>query len=257
MIVLSLLPMRGPGELQVAFLDVGQGDAILITTPGGERILIDGGPSGIRLVRELSGELPHWARTVDTVVLTHPQQDHLGGLPALFDRFRVRTVYDSGTTNTSLAFRAFEGATPGRAQLVAGMSFERDRVRFEVLWPPVDFSTRALNDASVVLAVRYGDVSFLLTGDIQRVPQRALLEAGIGADVLKVPHHGAATSLQEFLGSTGAVIAVIQVGEANPFGHPRSETLEGLDDIPVYRTDLHGRVVMTTDGQRVSVRTSR
>jgi competence protein ComEC len=257
-IPLTFLPARGPGELVVEFLDVGQGDAILVTTPHGRQVLVDGGPSGVRLARELGEVLPHWDRSLDVVVLTHPQEDHMGGLPGIAKRMTVATVYTSGHTNGTLTFAAFEDRFAPPKVLAAGGRFAIDEVMFEVLWPPPGLEPRQLNDASVVLRVSYGSVAFLLTGDIEAAAQRELLSsADVDAAILKVPHHGSKTSAPEFLSGVRPAVAVIQVGAANRFGHPHAEALEALASSRVYRTDQRGRVTVSTDGRSITVATER
>ncbi len=257
-IPLTILPARGPGELRVEFLDVGQGDAILVTTPHGRQVLVDGGPSGVGLARELGEVLPHWDRTLDVVVLTHPQEDHAGGLPGIASRMSVATAYTSGHTNGTLTFAAFEDRFATPEVLAAGARFTIDGVVFEVLWPPPGLEPRQLNDASVVLRVSYGSVAFLLAGDIEAAAQLELMSsADVDAAILKVPHHGSKTSATEFLSAVRPAIAVIQVGADNRFGHPHAETLEALASSRVYRTDQHGRVTISTDGRSITVATER
>lgn len=257
LVPVTVMPTSGPGNPEVAFLDVGQGDAILVTTPGGRQVLVDGGPSGIEVARELGAMMPHWDRSLDAVVLTHPQEDHVGGLGAVLERFDVERVYTAGFVNETMSFEVF-GQRAGYADVLsAGRRFEVDGVRFEVLWPPSGYANNELNDTSLVLLVSYGDVSVLLTGDIEAAPQRALLAGGVTADVLKVPHHGSKTSDPEFLQAVGATVAVISAGERNPFGHPHEETLAALDGMRVYRTDVDGRVVVRSDGEGVGVWTER
>ncbi|MEX1102994.1 MAG: ComEC/Rec2 family competence protein, partial [Dehalococcoidia bacterium] len=253
----TLLPASGPGELEVAFLDVGQGDAILVTTPGGKQVLVDGGPSGVEVARELGGVMPHWDRSLDAVVLTHPQEDHVGGLASTLERFDVDVTYATGAKNATESVRAFE--RQARAiSLERGNALEVDGVRFEVLWPPAGFEGNGLNDTSLVLLVSYRDVSVLLTGDIEAPAQRALLaERDVQADVLKVPHHGSKTSDPEFLRAVGAGLAVISAGEGNQFGHPHEETLAALASTRVYRTDVDGRVIVRSNGRDLRVWTER
>ena len=256
-IPLTVLPTGGPGDLEIAILDVGQGDAILVTTPHGKQVLVDGGPSGIALARELGGVMAHWDRSLDAVVLTHPQEDHVGGLPAALRRFDVARVYTAGDTNRTMSFAAFETRASARP-IAAGERFELDGVTFEVLWPPHEYASSDLNDRSVVLAVNYRGFTALLTGDIEAAPQRELLAAGIGPiDLLKVPHHGSKTGDPAFLRDIGAAVGVISVGADNRFGHPHEETLVALSETRVYRTDRDGRVVVSSDGIRIRVRTER
>ncbi|MGI8926298.1 MAG: ComEC/Rec2 family competence protein [Tepidiformaceae bacterium] len=255
---ITLLPIGGSGRLEVTVLDIGQGDAILVSTPHGKRLLVDGGPSSIEVARQLGATLPHWERRIEAVFLTHPQQDHMAGLPEVFDRFRVGRTFDTGVTSRTEAFAAYEQHEGRYRRLSAGERLVFDGVTVEVLWPPADYRPGNVNETSLVLRLTYGSTTFLLAGDIEAAAQRALMAAGeFQADVLKVPHHGSATSDPAFLRAAGAALAIISVGEGNRFGHPREEALAALGDGEVLRTDLHGRITVKSDGQRVTVRTER
>lgn len=257
--MVSFAPMRAPGHLEITMLDVGQGDAILVTTPGGTRILVDGGPSGIQLAREVGATLPHWERRIDVVMLSHPQQDHVAGLVELLRRYDVGQVIDAGVTNDTRTFALFDAEAPARTIALRGDRFEWDGVTFEVLWPTAQvlagIDGDQLNDASLVLRIQYGQTSVLLTGDIGSAAQRALLALeDVGADVHKVPHHGSATSDMAFLDAVGEAVALVSVGAGNRYGHPDKGIIDRLSDAKVYRTDLHGRVTVTSDGQRLRIR---
>ena len=255
---ISILPIGGEGELRVDFLDIGQGDATLITTPGGHQVLVDGGPSGIALARQLGEVMPHWDRRLEFVIATHPQEDHIGGLPAAGRRFGVDDVADAGVANTTLTYEVFEARFPRRTRLAQGDSIAVDGVTLSVLWPPPSIGTGEINDTSLVMLAKYGDISILLTGDIEAGPQRALIEGGTpDVDVLKVPHHGAATNADGFLDAVSPAVAVISAGESNRFGHPAPGTVEALANARLYRTDLDGRVTIRTDGQTLRVSTTR
>ncbi len=217
-----------------------------------------GGPSGVRLARELGDVLPHWDRSLDLVLLTHPQEDHLGGLPAIAGRMNLDSVQTTGATNGTPTFAAFNNWLGPTGVLAAGDRFTVDGVEFEVLWPAPGSEPRELNDGSMVVRVRYGAVTFLLAGDIESGPQHALLSSlDVAATVLKVPHHGSKTSVPEFLSAVRPVLAVIQAGADNPFGHPHAETLEALSGSRVFRTDEDGRVTVSTDGHAIAVSTER
>lgn len=257
-VAVSVWPAGGPGTLQVTVLDVGQGDAILVTTPNGERVVVDGGPSGIVLAQELGDVLPHWQREVAAVVLTHADADHVGGMPALLERFNVRQVYDNGEARDTAVFGEYEAAAGTRQTLRRGDVFEIDGVRFEALWPPPGVLEGPRNTWSVVLRVTYGEATILLTGDIEKEAQRALIATGdIDAHVLKVPHHGASTNADGFFDATGAWVTVISAGEGNRFGHPTDETLVDLEGRAVLRTDVHGRLTIVSDGESITVRAER
>lgn len=255
---ISLLPARGPGALEMTVLDIGQGDAILLTTPSGKRFLVDGGPSGIALARQLGAVLPHWDRSIDGVFVTHPQEDHIAGIPAILDRYQVKTKRDTGVSAAIMSYTEYRNRAANRVEVHAGDSFEIDRVRFEVLWPPPDYPERDLNNTSIVLRVTYGEVRFLLTGDSEAPAQRALMAAtDVSASVLKVPHHGSKTTDPAFLSAANPAVAIISVGADNRFGHPSRETLDALANVRMFRTDLSGRVTVRTDGRRIAVTTER
>jgi len=253
----SLLQASGPGELTVSFLNVGQGDATLITTPSGKQVLIDGGPSGIVLARELGEVMPHWDRSLDLVILSHPDEDHMAGLIEARSRFAVSGAMDNGITRTTETFSYYEATYSDAKGLQAGDDFTIDGVHFEVLWPAPELSTGSTNDRSVVIRVSYGEITFLFTGDSEAPVHDSLLLAGeVAADVLKVPHHGSATASRAFLDAVDPAVAVISVGP-NPYGHPRQEVLAALEASRLYRTDRDGRVSIRTDGNRLRVSTER
>ncbi len=256
-IPLTILPARGPGELVVEFLDIGQGDAILVTTPHGRQVLVDGGPSGVRLARELGEVLPHWDRSLDVVVLTHPQEDHMGGLPEIASRMTVATVYTSGHTNGTLTFAAFEDRFATREVLAAGGRFTIDEVVFEALWRPSGFD-RGSSTCLGRAPVSYGPwhFSWRETSKAARAARNDVVSR-CGAAILKVPHHGSKTSAPEFLSAVRPAVAVVQVGADNRFGHPHAQALEALASSRVYRTDQRGRVTVSTDGRSITVATER
>lgn len=256
----SFAPIGGPGELRIDVLDVGQGDAILVTTPGGHRVLVDGGTSSIGLARELGAVLPHWERKIDTVVVTHPLEDHIAGVSGLLTRFRTGGELDTGATNTTEAFAAYRARAANRREVHRGDRWKWDGATFEVLWPPAGYETKELNDTSVVLRVTYGSVRVLLTGDFEAPAQEALIALegeGMAADVLKVPHHGSKSSAPAFFAAVQPSLAVISVGAGNQFGHPSPEVLNVLSGTPIYRTDMSGRVRIDIDGERIRVRPQR
>jgi competence protein ComEC len=256
------------GTLTVAVLDVGQGDAILITTPAGQRILVDGGPSGSRLLADLSRELPAGAKRIDLVVMTHPQEDHVAGLVDLLSRYDVKKAVVSGTSSDTGAYRAWLTEVAARRVPVEVVRFGEAAelgggARLEVLSPALPYLAHTeddLNNNAVVLRLTYGAVSFLLTADLGPEGEARLLsERGdLRATVLKVGHHGSASSsTEDFLTAVRPTLAVISVGADNTYGHPAPSTLLRLAGIPVYRTDTNGTVRFQTDGRRLSARTAR
>ena len=260
------------GRLHVVFDDVGQGDAALITTPSGQHILVDGGPDPAVAARLLGSRLPFWDRTVDLVVLTHPHADHVTGLTEVLRRYDVKLVLEREIDHQSPPLAAWreelaeEGAVVSQAW-AGQMITVGDGVFAHVLWPPQTQSTEApsdLNSASVVLRLTYGDVSFLLTGDLLSEGEAGLLALGaaIDSEVLKVAHHGSRSSSSGvFLQAVSPVAAVISSGEGNRFSHPDPETVDALlghvDEALLFMTSERGSVEFVTDGRRLEVKTER
>jgi competence protein ComEC len=249
------------GRLHVAFLDVGQGDAVFITTPSGRQILIDGGPSATATLGEMGRHMPFWDRSLDVVVNTHPEADHLTGLPEVLERYRVDQIILPDVGNDTALYAAWgeaivaEGATLVPAQAGARMSLG-DGVWAEILHPGRVPAGDRLNDHSVVLRAGLGGISFLLPGDIEAGVERRLSAGGapLGATVLKAPHHGSKTSSCEpFLAAVDPQVAVVSVGADNRFGHPAPEVLARYAEhgIPVLRTDELGGIEFATDGERL------
>jgi competence protein ComEC len=257
------------GLLHVAFLDVGQGDAILIITPAGRQILIDGGPEPSLLNWNLGKMLPMWDRSLDLVVLTHADSDHMAGLIPVFERYKVDTALTSQAvleTDGSATWReavAQSGAHTAIAQRGVRIIVD-ENTELTVLHPPSK-QTGAQghdNDLSVVLRLSYGHAGFLFTGDLEAQGELDLLESeqSLDAQVLKVSHHGAGGATTErFLAIVNPDLAVIQVGADNHFGHPTEATLDRLQDTgaQILRTDLNGTIEVVTDGSELHVRSNR
>ncbi|GIW17416.1 MAG: hypothetical protein KatS3mg064_0573 [Tepidiforma sp.] len=260
-VALFLLPgtVRQDQALTVDVLDIGQGDALLLTTPGGKQVLIDTGPSGLRLARELGEVMPPWDRKVDLVIVSHPQEDHIGGFPALAERFRLGRVVTNGDRNATRTGALTARALDGREVVArAGDRFEFDGVAFRIVWPPDGIPGDELNRRSLAVLAEYGGVRLLFTGDLGAAEQRALLETLGGiVDVLKVPHHGSKNSDAAFLGLAAGGLAVISAGEGNPFGHPHPATLEALGGATIVRTDRDGRIRIEVKEGTVRVTTER
>jgi competence protein ComEC len=265
-----------PDELlHVAFLDVGQGDAIFVQTPGGRQVLIDGGPSESALLDELGRQMPFWDRSLDVVVLTHADMDHITGLLAVLERYHVgQVVYRDVEADSAEYKRWLALVAAGDAGVYSGETGLKldlePNVRLSVLHPGAhldDSGGFGYNNASVVLRLTYGTVSVLLPGDIEARVEGDLVASGtpLASTVLKAAHHGSCTSTTEaFLSAVAPDVVVISVGE-NDFGHPCEDVLERLhalgqrrgEDLPVYRTDEVGTVEAITDGVQVWVRTER
>lgn len=263
----SALLLQPAPRLQVTVFDIGQGDAILIRTPAGHNVLIDGGPSGRLLTEALGGELPFWDRELDLVVLTHPDSDHLTGLVSALERYDVGQVLTGPQHTDTDVFQAWQAALDEENAPVliaaAGQWIDLGAgARLEVLGPPPGLPDGGpeSNDASLVLKLTWGQASFLFTGDAANAAENALIESGadLRAAVLKVAHHGSAYSTsRSFLDAVRPAVAAISVGDDNIFGHPSSATLDRLQDTLVLRTDEQGEIDFSTDGERLWISTER
>lgn len=258
---------RPDGRLHVHLLDVGQGDSILIESPNGRRMVVDGGPSPSAVLDGLGRRLPPWDRRIDVVVLTHPDADHIGGLSAVLERYNVSWIVDpqleAATADAALWERAVEREHAVLVRASSGgrvVLDEAAELTAHMLWPPGERAKgeqEDLNESSVILRLTYGSIAVLLTGDAGSHVEHELLRSGelLAADVLKVSHHGSAGgTTEEFLAAVGPSVAMIGVGKDNSFGHPAAQVLDRLEGIPVWRTDLDGAVELISDGHSIWVR---
>ena len=272
----SALAARPDGSVHVIVLDVGQGDAILLEGDRGGRILVDGGPDPNLLISALDRFVPAWDRRLDAIVLTHPHDDHVAGLVAVVERYRVGRAFEPGWTVDTPAYRAWKatltahGLEPER--LRTGETLRLDDAALHVLWPddgttrsatldPAAASNRQTNDASIVLLGEFEGRRFLLTGDAEEDVDPILLSRGLPTvDMLKVAHHGSATASSDaLLAAVRPAVAVISVGANNTYGHPNGGTVARLraHSSRVARTDLDGTVEVTLDRSAVTVSRTR
>lgn len=247
-------PVGNTFPVAIHFLAVGQGDSILIQTASGDSVLVDGGPrdAGDFVVRYLRGQ---GVENLAYVVGTHPHEDHVGGLIQVLETFPVGIVIDSAVPHTTKTFETYVLTIKEKGiKYVAGrvgQSYRLGDLTLRVLWPEEPPPEEDLNACSVVLLVTAGDVKILLTGDL---PSECESKVATPAQVLKVAHHGSNGSTSSaFLKTVKPGDAVICVGE-DSYGHPAQETLKRLADagVRIYRTDLQGTVVLTTDGKSYS-----
>jgi competence protein ComEC len=244
----------------MTFLDVGQGDSVLLETPSA-RLLVDQGPPEA----DVAGQLTRMGiRSLSAVVLTHPQRDHVGGAADVIRRLRVGAVLDPGLAATGPDYE--EAIAAARARRVpvrtirSAAEFRAGGLVVRVLWPPdPGLPSEDPNLNATVLVATYGETDVFLPADAESdVTTRLRLGA---FEVLKVAHHGSADpGLDDQLRVLRPQVAVISAGRNNDYGHPRAETLAALAAVPglaVYRTDTDGRVVVESDGRRVRVRTGR
>jgi len=247
--------------LTVAFLDVGQGDAIFIQAPNGNQILVDAGQNRA-VLRELSKVMPFYDRSIDMLIATHPDSDHIGGFPNILSRFNVGSIIEPGVDSGTPVYEEFERIAEEKniKKFLArrGMKINLDQNAYLlILFPDRDASGMDSNDASIVAKLVYGDTSFLLTGDSPQKIERylaSLSPESLDVDVLKVGHHGSRTSTSEILlGYSSPDFAVISSGKDNSYGHPHQEVLGMLDKfgIKILRTDELGTIVIKSDGEGI------
>lgn len=247
------------GELTVAFLDIGQGDAIYIEAPNGNQMLIDGGPPSGAVLRALGHVMPFYDHSIDLVLATHPDQDHVGGLPSVLDRMSVLGVITTENTSSTGAYAAFEQKIlekhPRRILARAGERIILDSgVAFEILFPTQNVRGWETNKGSIVARLSYGSESFLFTGDSPQEIEKYLVAkdgSALHTNVLKLGHHGSKTSsAREFLSAVSPDYAIISAGLNNRYGHPNKEVLDLLSElkIPSISTIDHGTIIFKTDG---------
>jgi competence protein ComEC len=256
-------------KLRVSFLDVGQGDAILIQK-GSMQILIDGGPSPRTISLELSEQMPFWDRNIDLAVLTHPHGDHLAGLLEVLRRYNVGQVLYPPTKGESSLYEEWvrfigEAGIKGTVAQTGQQVDLGDGVILEVLWPsatPIQGSESDIDNNSVVVLLKDGDISFLLTGDTMSEAEWELIRAraDIKGTILKVAHHGSKSSTTtQFLSVVSPQAVVISVNASSDINYhlPNSDVVTRLDEwvgaANVYRTDLNGTITFITDGERLWV----
>jgi len=254
--------------MQVIFFDVGQGDAALVTFPDGKNLLIDAGP---KLEDFDAGEffiLPYLQRErisrLKAVILSHADNDHIGGMPSIFRKLRVDKVYDSGLFHESSVCSTYQFVIDS-LQIPHHIALASQRLKYfenygvYIIHPAKSFLNKFhddTNNCSVVVKIVYGERSFLFSGDIAREAEEILLKYGelLRADVLKIAHHGSRTSsIMEWLKLVRPQYAVISVGRNNRFNFPAPSVLKRLKQLRIetIRTDLNGAVVFRTDGNRL------
>jgi len=256
--------------LLFSVIDVGQGACVVVITPDGRTLVADAGRSHERVRRVVIPYLrEHGVERIDYLVATNPDQDHIGGMPAILEEMEVGAWVDPVVSTTNQTYAE-------SLQLVDELGIEAIRARrggmldmgpgvtAEILWPVdplmLDGSQESHNDNSIVIRLTHGEVSFLITGDIEEPAEEALVEADederLRADVLVVPHHGSNTSSTAgFLDAVSPTVAIIPVGLDNQYGHPRDEAVQRLRfrSIRVFRTDLDGTVEVRSDGDEYQV----
>jgi beta-lactamase superfamily II metal-dependent hydrolase len=248
-------------ELKVHFIDVGQGDSILIDL-GEIEILVDGGGKSPGVVAYLNDYIDG---AIEVMVATHPHADHIGGLIAVLDSFEVEEIWLNGDTSTSKTYQEFmsrvnsEGVSIHEA--MRGQSIEVD-ILYLLILHPIKPLVDDTNNNSIVLRLSYGSINFLFTGDAEKEAEASILESGlpVQADILKVGHHCSRTSSSaQFLEAVKPEVAVYMAGEDNRYGHPHQETINTLTSVgaKIYGTDIYGNIIVTTDGEAFSIKTEK
>lgn len=251
---------EGNQRLHVHFLSVGQGDAAFIESPTGTQMLIDGGSNGA-LLRELSQVMPFYDRSIDVVVATHPDFDHIGGLIEVMKRYEVGMLLVSFPANDTdvderLISIAKEKGVFIKAPLRGSDLDLGAGVHATILFPDRELDNIETNTASLVLQLRYGKTAFMFTGDSPDEIEEYLVTLDgkrLESDVLKLGHHGSRTSTSElFLGFVSPDYAVISAGKDNSYGHPHEEVLEKIAAFGIQKKDtLSGMVSFQSDGTTV------
>jgi competence protein ComEC len=244
--------------LKVEFFDVGQGDAEFIETPSKQQILIDGGPD-MSILEKLGKAMPFYDRYIDLIVLTHPEADHLNGLIEVLKRYDIGAVITTGIIRDTQEYREWtnllqEKNTPIFIAKAGGIIDLGNNINVNVLYPFENLAGKKMSDTnnhSIVSQLIYGDFEALFTGDIEKSAENKLVSAGINlnSDILKIAHHGSKTSTSDvFLKAVSALIAVIEVGKDNRYGHPHQEILERLKNLEIFQTGKDGDIKILSDG---------
>lgn len=245
-------------KLEVSFLDVGQGDAIFIKTPGGRQLLVDGGANG-KVLRELGQVMPFFDRSIDVVLATHADQDHIGGLVSVLKRFKVDLFIQTNTTSDSAVYAELADLLKQKnikvetiiapERVILGSGTELD-----ILFPTTDTAGWETNESSIVSKLVYGNTSVLLTGDSPQIIEKYLVgKYGnfLDSDILKAGHHGSKTSSAElFVGTVSPEYTVISAGLDNRYGHPHPDVIATLNKFEqkILQTMGGGMIKFKSDG---------
>lgn len=250
--------------LKVIFLDVGQGDAIFIESPTGNQFLIDGGPDR-NVLNALGRVMPFYDKTIDAVLATHPDQDHIGGIPEVLKNYTVGEYISTGATSSTGAFKELESE-------ISQKNIKTEIVRVDevidlgggaylkILYPVSDPKGTDTNEYSIVAKLYYGNSTFLFTGDAPTDVEQYLVKTDgkeLDSDVLKVAHHGSKNSLSpEFLSVISPEYSVISAGLNNHYGHPHIEVVDFLNSIKskIFTTYIIGDVSFVSNGQNIQVK---
>ena len=245
-------------KLRVHFIDVGQGDAILIQFPSGQNMLIDAGEDENIVASYIASQ---GIIRLDHVIATHPHADHIGGMAKVIKSFEIAKIYMPRTTHTTRTYENLLLAIKDKGLKIttakAGLDIDvGDGIEAKLVAPNSD-SYQNLNDYSAVLRLVYGNTSFIFTGDTESVSELEMINSGysLKSDVLKVGHHGSSTSTTPaFLNAVSPKYAVISCGKDNSYGHPHQEVITRLNNtgVIIYRTDESGTIIAESDGSTIT-----
>lgn len=259
----------GHRYLKVDFFDVGQGDSIFIETPGGNQILIDGGPDSV-VLGKLAEKMPFWDRSLDAVILTHPDKDHVMGIISVLEKYGADYIIWTGIVKNGGLYQKWlqvlEEQKKRGAKIViaeAGQKIRAGDIVIGILHPfenlaGKDFGSKD-NDSGVVSHLDFGETDFLFAADISSSLEKKIIESkeNLATAVLKIAHHGSKYSTsEEFLRAANPKTAVISAGKNNSYGHPTEEVLQKLKKfgIKIFRTDENGDIEMLSDGESITIK---
>jgi competence protein ComEC len=259
--VMVFISQRKTDLLRVTFFDIGQGDAIYIKSPSGAEMLVDGGADTL-VLEKLGKYMSIFDRQISVVVATHPDKDHIGGLPSVLSRYDVGLLLESGAgSDNGVQDELDRIAEKKNVQKKVAYSTQRielgDGVVATVLYPNKSILGLETNDASIVLLLEYKNKNFLLTGDASIEIERDIIENIPELTVLKAGHHGSQTSTSfELLEKTTPEFVVISAGRNNSYGHPHTSVLKLINSFKstVLRTDTDGDITFVTDGESLTVK---
>ncbi len=252
--------------LKISFLDIGQGDAMLIQTPFQQNILIDGG-DGEQIIQRLSEELSWWDNTIDLMILTHPHSDHVGGLIKVLQNYKVKQILYTGAVHNTPDYLAWLRLIKKQRIFLKIINHPQiiklgTNLNLDIIYPQrqldIDSNLQHLNNTSIVAKLIYKQKSFLFTGDAEQEVEDVLLSTGINlrADVLKIGHHGSDTSTtNNFLQAVSPSYAIIEVGQNNPFHHPSPRIIRRLERkaIKLFRTDQDKTIHIFSNGHSLLI----
>lgn len=251
----------GEDLLQIRYIDVGQGDCIFIILPNGKSLLIDTGvSSSFDIISKFLDST--YTSKIDVLIGTHPHADHIGAMSEVIKNYEIGSIYMPKATSTSKTFenllQTISDSGLKIKNATAGVTIDLDdSVSIEII-APNSTSYDDTNNYSAIIKLSYENTSFLFTGDAESVSEKELLQTGydLNADVLKVGHHGSQSSTSaSFIKAVEPTYAIISVGKDNSYSHPSQKTLDRLSDygVTVYRTDIFGTIVVTSDGDKISI----